>query len=113
MNDIWMLLFKISLAVFMVGSLLEMGLRLNLSGCPSGTPKYALRGVYAGVELRHLPGLGLRDHPRHSAGAHLRHRPGLTGNGTLRSLCPDFGGLRQKGTLDSRLRSCSWSRPVR
>jgi bile acid:Na+ symporter, BASS family len=30
MNGIWMLLFKISLAIFMVGSLLEMGLRLNL-----------------------------------------------------------------------------------
>jgi bile acid:Na+ symporter, BASS family len=29
-NAIWMLLFKISLAIFMVGSLLEMGLRLNL-----------------------------------------------------------------------------------
>jgi BASS family bile acid:Na+ symporter len=30
MNGIWMLLFKISLAIFMVGSLLEMGLRLKL-----------------------------------------------------------------------------------
>jgi bile acid:Na+ symporter, BASS family len=30
MTDIWMLLFKISLAIFMVGSLLEMGLRLKL-----------------------------------------------------------------------------------
>ena len=30
MNGIWMLLFKMSLAIFMVGSLLEMGLRLSL-----------------------------------------------------------------------------------
>jgi bile acid:Na+ symporter, BASS family len=30
MNGIWMLLFKISLAIFMAGSLLEMGLRLRL-----------------------------------------------------------------------------------
>ena len=30
MNDIWMLLFKISLAIFMAGSLLEMGLRLSI-----------------------------------------------------------------------------------
>jgi BASS family bile acid:Na+ symporter len=30
MSGIWMLLFKISLAVFMAGSLLEMGLRLSL-----------------------------------------------------------------------------------
>ena len=30
MNGIWMLLFKISLAIFMMGSLLEMGLRLSL-----------------------------------------------------------------------------------
>ena len=30
MSAIWMLLFKISLAIFMAGSLLEMGLRLNL-----------------------------------------------------------------------------------
>jgi bile acid:Na+ symporter, BASS family len=30
MNDIWMLLFKVSLAIFMAGSLLDMGLRLNL-----------------------------------------------------------------------------------
>jgi bile acid:Na+ symporter, BASS family len=30
MNGIWMLLFKISLAIFMVGSLLEMGLRLKI-----------------------------------------------------------------------------------
>ena len=30
MNAIWMLLFKISLAIFMAGSLLEMGLRLSL-----------------------------------------------------------------------------------
>jgi len=30
MNGIWMLLFKISLAIFMAGSLLEMGLRLSL-----------------------------------------------------------------------------------
>ena len=30
MSAIWMLLFKISLAIFMAGSLLEMGLRLSL-----------------------------------------------------------------------------------
>jgi bile acid:Na+ symporter, BASS family len=30
MNDIWMLLFKISLAIFMAGSLLEMGLKVSL-----------------------------------------------------------------------------------
>ena len=30
MNGIWMVLFKISLAIFMAGSLLEMGLRLSL-----------------------------------------------------------------------------------
>jgi BASS family bile acid:Na+ symporter len=30
MNDIWMLLFKVSLAIFMAGSLLEMGLRLSI-----------------------------------------------------------------------------------
>lgn len=30
MNGIWMILFKISLAIFMAGSLLEMGLRLSL-----------------------------------------------------------------------------------
>ena len=30
MNGIWMLLFKISLVIFMMGSLLEMGLRLSL-----------------------------------------------------------------------------------
>jgi bile acid:Na+ symporter, BASS family len=37
MNAIWMLLFKISLAIFMAGSLLEMGLRLSLPD--------ALRGI--------------------------------------------------------------------
>jgi bile acid:Na+ symporter, BASS family len=30
MHDVWMLLFKVSLAIFMAGSLLEMGLRLSL-----------------------------------------------------------------------------------
>jgi bile acid:Na+ symporter, BASS family len=30
MNEIWMLLFKVSLAIFMAGSLLEMGLKLSL-----------------------------------------------------------------------------------
>jgi BASS family bile acid:Na+ symporter len=30
MNDIWMILFKVSLAIFMAGSLLEMGLKVSL-----------------------------------------------------------------------------------
>jgi hypothetical protein len=40
MNDTMRLLFKISLAIFMVGSLLEIGLRLNLAD--------ALRGLRSG-----------------------------------------------------------------
>lgn len=36
MNAVWMLLFKISLAIFMAGSLLEMGLRLSLPGALRG-----------------------------------------------------------------------------
>ena len=40
MNEFWPLLFKISLAIFMAGSLLEMGLRLNLAD--------AFRGLRSG-----------------------------------------------------------------
>ena len=36
MNDIWMLFFKVSLAIFMAGSLLEMGLRLSLPDAVQG-----------------------------------------------------------------------------
>lgn len=37
MNDVWMILFKISVAIFVAGNLLDMGLRLN--------PRDALRGL--------------------------------------------------------------------
>jgi bile acid:Na+ symporter, BASS family len=36
MNDILMILFKVSLAIFMAGSLLDMGLRLNLTDAVRG-----------------------------------------------------------------------------
>jgi len=34
MNDIWTILLKISLVIFMAGKLLEMGLRLNPQDAP-------------------------------------------------------------------------------
>jgi BASS family bile acid:Na+ symporter len=37
MNNIWMILLKISMVFFMAGNLMEMGLRLN--------PQYAIRGI--------------------------------------------------------------------
>jgi BASS family bile acid:Na+ symporter len=36
MNDIWMLLFKVSLALFMLGSFLEMGLKLSVPSAVGG-----------------------------------------------------------------------------
>jgi BASS family bile acid:Na+ symporter len=46
MNDIWMILFKISLALFMVGSFLEMGLKLSLPSALTGLRNVRF-GAYA------------------------------------------------------------------
>jgi BASS family bile acid:Na+ symporter len=57
MNDIWMLLFKISLAIFMAGSLLDMGLRLNLSHAIRGLRDFRFVALTMGWSFVFCPAL--------------------------------------------------------
>ena len=110
MNDILMILLKISLVIFMAGKLLEMGLRLN--------PQDALRGLRNVRFVVHALLWGFLLCPALAYVITLviplesHHAIGLI----LMGMTPCARFLpaivnKAKGDLDSRQRLCCWPQP--
>ena len=91
------ILLKITLVIFMIGNMLDMGLRLKLGAALDGlrNRRFITLGLLLGFVL--CPALGLYAHQDRPARPAVRRRPHPGGNDPLRPVSHPDGGKSTRG----------------